>query len=142
MRVLFVAVVSFSELLVFLHGYVVQHSTHSISVRKNIRTEMKLKDNHKEWYDKPKNILTSLLISTSLIITPVSLLNPLSPIIPIAVNSDAANAAAIPLQLVKVPFRFMAIAFKDIKDMYSNKQQSPGWEMARQKRTAGKIGIS
>ena len=44
-------------------------------------------------------------------------------------------ANAVPLQLMRFPVRVLAIAARDAKEMYSNKQSS-GWEMARQKRTA------
>jgi hypothetical protein len=54
----------------------------------------------------------------------------------IGVGSTSPEPAnAVPLSIVKFPFRFFAIAAKDAKDMYNNKQ-SPGWDLARQKRTA------
>ena len=70
---------------------------------------------------KPRNAFAAVIISTGLMIG----VN--------GANIEAANA--VPLQIMKLPLRFLAMAAKDAKEMYSNKQ-SPGWEMARQKRTA------
>ena len=70
---------------------------------------------------KPRNAFAAVIISTGLMIG----VN--------GANIEAANA--VPLQVMKLPLRFLAMAAKDAKEMYSNKQ-SPGWEMARQKRTA------
>ena len=73
------------------------------------------------WHVKPRNTCAAVIISVGLIFGAGG------------VGPETANA--VPLQVMKLPIRFLAIAARDAKEMYNNKQ-SPGWELARQKRTA------
>ena len=78
-------------------------------------------DKTSSWSFKPRNAFAVAVISAGLMI---------------GVGSTSPEPAnAVPLQVMKLPIRFLAIAARDAKEMYSNKQ-SPGWELARQKRTA------
>jgi hypothetical protein len=87
----------------------------------NSENESDHKDERKSWFVKPRNALAAVILSTGLMI---------------GVGSTSPEPAnAVPLQVIKFPIRFLAIAARDAKEMYSNKQ-SPGWELARQKRTA------
>ena len=78
-------------------------------------------DKMDRWSVKPRNACAVVVISIGLIFGAGG------------VGPEPANA--VPLQVMKLPLRFLAIAARDAKEMYSNKQ-SPGWELARQKRTA------
>jgi solute carrier family 25 (mitochondrial S-adenosylmethionine transporter), member 26 len=78
-------------------------------------------DDSGSWSFKPRFAVAAVIISTGLMM---------------GVSSTSPEPAnAVPLQVMKFPVRVLAIAARDAKEMYSNKQ-SPGWELARQKRTA------
>lgn len=95
-----------------------------LTPRPSTRTKniyMAAADDSGSWSFKPRFAVAAVIISTGLMM---------------GVGSTSPEPAnAVPLQIMKFPVRVLAIAARDAKEMYSNKQ-SPGWELARQKRTA------
>jgi hypothetical protein len=78
-------------------------------------------DDRNSWPIKTKNACAVIVVSAAIFIG--------------VEGTRPEPVNAIPLQVVKLPFRFLAIGARDAKELMNNKQ-SPGWEQARQKRTA------
>lgn len=78
-------------------------------------------DNKNSWSSKSKNACAAIIVSAAVFVGVES------------TSPEPVNA--VPLQVVKFPLRFLAIGARDAKELFNNKQ-SPGWEQARQKRTA------
>lgn len=88
---------------------------------KSTVTKLIMVDKKESWSMNPRNACAVAIISAGLVLG--------------VGGTGPEPANAVPLQVMKLPLRFLAIAARDAKEMYSNKQ-SPGWELARQKRTA------